>query len=261
MQHDDIVRIFTESAASEISLVPDGPERYRVFAPFGFDDGDEFAIVLKREQGSEWVLSDEGNTLMHLSYDINLDSLEKGVRRELFSNAILAHEIDNHQGELSTRIRDDQFGSCFYSFVQGLLRISDLTYLSRERVKTTFKEDVQQWLAEHIPEDRRTFDWHDPHRDPDAKYRADCRIDGRYPPVFVHALSNNDRTRDATISLLKFADWELDFKAVGIYKKGARISRSVRERFEDVCGHSYLGLEENEEFIRRELTTLTSDYF
>ena len=42
-------------------------DRYQVFTPFLFDDGDHLVIVLKRNN-SHWVLSDEGHTYMHLTY-------------------------------------------------------------------------------------------------------------------------------------------------------------------------------------------------
>ena len=260
MNGDNIPQTFRQSLTSEITLAPEGVDRFRVFAPFGFDDGDEFVIVLKHA-GGFWELSDEGNTLMHLSYDMNVDTLSKGARGDLFKSALLMHDIDNRNGELVAKVKDQKFALCLFTFVQGLTRISDLTYLSRERVRTTFKEDVQSWLSVFVPEKGRTFDWHDHARDPQGRYQVDCRINGRHPPVFVHALSNNDRTRDATIALHRFAEWNLDFEPVGIFKKKARITRSVRERFEDVCKRTYVGLEENEESIRRDIASLTSDYY
>ena len=45
---------FKEKVCKEIRLMQEGIDRYRVFTPFQFNDGDSFAIVLKKT-GSEWV--------------------------------------------------------------------------------------------------------------------------------------------------------------------------------------------------------------
>ncbi len=53
-----------------VQVGPDGKDRFRVFTSFMFDDGDHISIVLKKEQDG-WVLSDEGHTYMHLTYDMS----------------------------------------------------------------------------------------------------------------------------------------------------------------------------------------------
>lgn len=50
---------------------------------------------------------------------------------------------------------------------------------SRERVRSTFLEDFRTFMAEKVPEERRTFDWHEPQHepqhDPGGMYPVDCR--------------------------------------------------------------------------------------
>ena len=58
---DAIERDFKEKISQKICVAGEGIDRYRVFTPFLFDDGDHLAIVLKRES-SRWLLSDEGHT-------------------------------------------------------------------------------------------------------------------------------------------------------------------------------------------------------
>lgn len=53
------------------SIKREGTNKYRIFTPFTFNDGDGFVIVLKL-LNNKWILTDEGNTLMsHRSPDIN----------------------------------------------------------------------------------------------------------------------------------------------------------------------------------------------
>ena len=62
-------------------------------------------------------------------------------------------------------------------------------------------------MEETVPENRREFDWFDPRHDPEGKYLIDCRINKMPRPLFVQALPNDDKTRDATITLLQFEKW------------------------------------------------------
>lgn len=70
MALETIERDFREKVCSKIRLNAEGVDRYRVFTPFLFEDGDHLAIVLKREKAA-WSLSDEGHTYMHLPYDLD----------------------------------------------------------------------------------------------------------------------------------------------------------------------------------------------
>jgi len=61
MTLETIERNFQKKVSSKIRLKSEGVDRYRVFTPFFFEDGDHLAIILKRENDS-WSLSDEGHT-------------------------------------------------------------------------------------------------------------------------------------------------------------------------------------------------------
>ena len=199
---------FRDKVGRSVRLETEGVNRYRVFTPFLFEDGDHLAIVLNRENG-RWVLSDEGHTYMHLTYDIDEADLRRGNRQKIITNALEAFSVDDREGELRLTVPDEQYGDALFSFVQALLKISDVTYLSRERAKSTFIEDFHAVLSSVVPTDRLTFDWYDPEHDPEGNYTVDCRINGLARPLVVFALPSDARVRDATISLLQFERWKI----------------------------------------------------
>ncbi len=234
-------KAFLETVAAEIRLSTDSKDRFRVFTPFRFDDGDHLAIVLKKE-GDRWLISDEGHTYMHLTYDIDDKLLHSGTRKQIISKALSMFDVEDRGGELIREVSDGDYGEALYDFAQALLRIADVSYLSRERVRSTFMEDFRTLLHENVPKSRMCFDWSDPERDPQGNYKVDCRINGRQEPLFVFALSSDNKTRDATIALHQFKEWGIPFRSLGIFKNRGNTSRKVRERFSDVCDKVFYSL-------------------
>ncbi len=252
MSTDTIERDFKQKVCEKVRLAAEGVGRYRVFTPFMFEDGDHLGVVLKRE-GDRWLLSDEGHTLMHLTYDLEERSFQEGTRAKVITSALSAFSVEDRGGELVLAIPEEQYGDALYSFVQALLKISDVTFLSRERVRSTFMEDFRAFMEEKVPEARREFAWHDPQHDPEAKYAVDCRVNGSRRPLIVYAMLNDDKVRDATIGLLQFERWGLAFRSMGIFEDQEQVNRKVLARFSDMCEKQFSSLASNKDRIGRYL--------
>lgn len=247
-----IEREFHEKVSAKVRMLAEGLDRFRVFTPFLFEDGDHLAIVLRKE-GGDWLLSDEAHTFMQLTYDIDEKDLQRGNRQKIITNALSTFRVEDRDGELVLVVQDARYGDALYSFIQALLKVSDVTYLSRERVRSTFMEDFRGLMSEAIPDDRRTFDWYDAQHDPQGMYRVDCRVNGMARQLLVHALPSDGQTRDATITLLKFERWGVPFRSLAIFEDQETINRKVLARFSDVCEKQFSSLTANRERIQRYL--------
>ena len=118
---------------------PDGALMLRTH--FEFPDGDRFPIHVA-EMGIGGVrLSDHGHTLMHISYDHDIDTFLDGTRGQMLERIVAEAGINQDGGEFCLDTSIERLPEAIFRFGQALTRIYDLTLLSRSQVKSTFYDD------------------------------------------------------------------------------------------------------------------------
>ncbi|MGC2446075.1 MAG: DUF1828 domain-containing protein [Candidatus Sulfotelmatobacter sp.] len=250
---------FKRAVSGQIELNPQGDNRIVVNTPFRFSDGDHFVIALRREDDG-WVLTDEANTVMHLSYCMDIDALEdEGNRKELFDNSLSLFSVENRGGELVKRVAGDKFGDALFNFVQALMKVSDVSYLTRERVRSTFMEDLFAFLRKTIPPERITFNWK-ADRDEQGKYPVDARINKMKRPLFLYGIPHEEKMKDVTINLLVFDKWKLKFQSVAVFEDLQAMSKKPLAKFLDVNDKPFSSFdEENKERLSEYLHDLIEE--
>jgi Domain of unknown function DUF1828 len=246
MEMLSIKKTFLKEVCGEIEILEEGSNRFRVFTPFTFGDGDHVVIVLKQEFG-QWILTDEGDTLFHLSLLGLPESAIYGTRRDLIDGILEEFAVRERGGELIAKIEQEQYGIVLYRFIQAIVKISDLVYLSQERVKSAFLEDFRTLIEAAIPNaNRYEFNWSDRQRDSNERYKVDCRINFLQRPLMVFALQNDDKIRDSIITIRQFEHWNIPFFPIGIFKDMEGSNQKAVAKFADVCETTFSNIEDEE---------------
>ena len=237
--NDRIIQSFREKVCKEVDIEKEGVGRYIVYTPFMFDDGDHFIVVLVQKQ-DEWFLTDEGHTLMHLSYsDIDV---ETGTRARIIEESLCTHGVQNENGEFLLKIADEDFGDALWSFLQALSGAASVALMTKEKVRTAFFDDFRAIIEHQVPRERVVFDWHHPGFDPDKIYAVDCHVNGATLPWFVFAVNSDRRCQNATISCLIYERADVKFHSLALFEDQTRINRRSLAQLSDVVGKQFSSL-------------------
>lgn len=212
--------------------------------PFTFPDGDSFPIYLDETGVGGVRLSDRGHTLMHMSYEHDIDSIYNGPRAVLREQIVSEYEIQEDNGSFVVETSPDKIADSLFRFGQALTKIYDLTFLSREQMSSTFYEGLTSLLSGIVNEDRIVQNYI-PLDVPDGEsYPVDYKLDGRNDsPVFVYGVAGRDKARLTTIMLSHFLLNNLDFDSVIVFENQQKIPRLDLARLTNVAGPAVASLD------------------
>ena len=190
-------------------------------------------------------------TLMHISYDHDLDAFMDGTRGALLERIVAESGLQREGGAFCLDTPPDKLPEALFQLGQALTRIYDLTFLSRTSVGSTFYDDLATLLGNLVDESRMQRDY-EPDVPNSDKYPVDYRIDGRDDlPLFLYGVPNRDKARLTTIMLSHFHRHELSFESIIVFENQTEIPRMDLARLSDVGGEMISSLDASDDFSRK----------
>ena len=248
---DTLRNLLCERLCEDVQLEerPDGALMLRTH--FQFPDGDGYPIHLSEAASGGLRLSDRGHTLMHISYEHDINSFMDGTRGMLLERIMGESGLRWDGGAFCFDTSPNRLPEAVFQFGQALTRIYDLTFLSRSNVGSTFYDDLADLLSRLVDEDKVERD-HQPDVPNSQAYPVDYRIEGRGDvPLFLYGVPNRDKARLTTIMLSYFHRHGLTFESILVFEDQAQIPRMDLARLSDVAGDMISSLASHEDFNRK----------
>ena len=236
---------------AEVKLHPKNGKLIAIETPFSFSDGDPYQIYIKEMPGGIMRLTDNGHTLMHLSYENDIDKFRDGTRGKLFDQIISETLIEEKEGEFFIETPIDNLAFNIFRLGQALTKINDLTFLNRARAESTFYDDLKEQLLKIIAEERVHKDYYYPDIENPTDYPIDYKIDGKHAPLFLFGIPNRDKARLTTIILERLLRAKADFDSLLIFSDQGSIPKPDLARLSNAGGEMIASLDAETDFSRK----------
>jgi len=236
---------------ADIKVTAKNGKLARVETPFFFADGDPYQIYIKEMPGGVLRLTDMGHTMMHLSYENDIDKFREGTRGNILSQVKAETTAEENNGEFYIDTPLENLGYNIFRLGQALTKINDLTFLNRARAESTFYEDLKEQLKKIIPEEKIITDYYYEEMENAKDYPIDYRIEGKQLPLFVFGIPNRDKARLTTIILERLLRSQANYDSLLIFSDQSTIPRSDLARLSNVGGEMIASLDAESDFSRK----------
>jgi len=236
---------------ADIKLIEKKEGLTLVETPFYFSDGDPYQFYLKEMPGGILRLTDMGHTFMHLSYENEVIKFREGTRGKLFEQIKAEHNLQEENGEFFIETPIDNLTTNLFKLGQALTRLTDITFLNRERAESTFYQDLNEQLSRLVTEDRVQKDFYYNDIENPQDYPIDYCIDGKNSPLFVFGIPSRDKARLTTIILERLLRAKADFDSLLIFSDQQSIPKADLARLSNAGGEMIASLDAEADFARK----------
>lgn len=214
----------------------------QVMLPIYYEDGDMVDIYLQTQSDGSIKISDQGMTLMKLSYyyEINTDNKRKILDQLLKGNDLqIEHGIIYHVVKLSRLYKS------LISFGNAILKISTMEYFKREMVKNLFYEMFEELIRDNYESRYPVIpDYHPIEKK--EEYSVDYCI--KLPkPIFIYAVKDTAKARLVTINSQEFMLNKINNFSIVVYDDFELIQSQDRKRILNATGKQFTSYDAFEE--------------
>lgn len=110
------------------------------------DRHNDYIQIYLRQNGDEWDLTDDGETLTDLIQ--SGCELDTPRRKALLQTTLNGFGMHLSNGAITVKTKQESFALRKHNLIQAILAVNDLFYLARANVESFFFEDVALWMDE-----------------------------------------------------------------------------------------------------------------
>lgn len=223
----------------------------RIETPFYFPDGDPYQLYVTEEEFGLLRLSDAGHTLMQLSYENDVDKFRKGTRAKIFNNILNELNLSEYDGEIFLKTDSTNLANDIFKFGQGLTKIYDLTFLNKEKVESTFYEDLDNQIHSISSSIKIQKDYIIPNLENGKYYPIDYFIEGKDAPLYLFGIPNKDKARLTTIIIEYLLREKIEFDSLLVFEDLKNIPSNDLVRLTNSGGEMIISLDAKDDLARK----------
>lgn len=224
---------------------------WRVDTPWTFPDGDAYCLYIELAPSGGLRISDQGLTMMRLSYENDIAKFREGTRGRLFSQVLADTGLLEDDGEFFLDSTAEDLGANVMRMGQALTRVHNLTFLNRLRVENTFYDDLREKLQSMVGTDRLISDYMIPNLPNASDYPVDYSVSGCATPLYLFGVPNRDKARLATIVLQHLAKHGLNFNSMIVFQNAADIPRTDMNRIMNAANDMIASIDSDDDLRRK----------
>ncbi|MFY9289751.1 MAG: DUF1828 domain-containing protein [Methylorubrum rhodinum] len=147
MRPEELKKVLCTTFCGGISVQP-VPTGYAISSAFENSSGDPISFYITHADENHYIIEDDGGYLAHLiAKDIAIDQGTRGQLLDAILSAGNAH-WDRDTYEIRTEpFSGEDIARKVIEFLSSMIRVRDLELLTRDVVRSTFREDATQALV------------------------------------------------------------------------------------------------------------------
>ena len=251
MTANELQKMLCKALCAEATVTGLREGFWRVSTPFRFPDGDSYTLYLQQIASGGLRISDAGSTMMHLSYENDIDKLREGTRGRLLQQVLSESDMQEDDGEFFVDSAIEDLGKSMFRFGQSLTRIHDLTFLNRLCAESTFYEDLRETLRGLVGADQLHEGFVVPEVPRAADYLVDYFVDSASAPLYLFGVPNRDKARLATIILQHLIGAGRDFNSMIVFQNMADLPRADVSRLTNAANDQVDSLDAVDDLRRK----------
>ena len=225
MEIDKIINLLHDRAKTGFDIYERSPGKYQLIVPILHEDGDMVDVYLQDSpKGEDYIrICDFGMALMRLSYTYEISS---ATRQQIFDSILINSGVNIHEGNLYLDTNLMMLYENVLQFAGCIQKVCNMRYWSKERIQTTFYEDLKDYTTTELERFNPV-----PDQTPLENYdiiSVDWSLKHNNRNLYLFGVASDNKAKNVAISLLEFQKAKLPFISLIVHEDMEKLGRKEK---------------------------------
>lgn len=227
----EVNAILKQQFGSNIGVEEVNPKVFRIYAPFFHEDGDMLSVYLDLNNDTA-LLRDYGNTLMRVAYYFDFESDNK---RRILNEITRSYNGLMVNDEIQMFVNNSDFMMAIYQFSQLVAKVSNISILQRETVKSLFFDYLYDFVNKELG-DYSIAKQQTPSSD--SSLVVDYVIKAERP-IYLFGVNGDPKASKTIITCLSFQSEKIPFRSLIVHEDLESLSAFNRKQITNTADKQF----------------------